>query len=51
MVIITQSYQMAKKNDWIKKVNVEKLKSFTKEKLYDLNKTGGLDICFAIYFH
>ena len=31
----------------LKKINIEKLKSLSGDKLLDLNKTGGLDICFA----
>ena len=31
----------------LQKVNIEKLKSLPGDKLLDLNKTGGLDLCFA----
>ena len=31
----------------LKKINIEKLKSLSGKKLQNLNKTGGLDICFA----
>ena len=34
----------------LKKVNLEKLKSLSSDKLHDLNVTGGLDICFANIF-
>ena len=34
----------------LKKINVEKLKGLTKEKLHELNQTGGLDISFASIF-
>ena len=36
-----------KKMTGLKKINIEKLKSLSGDKLLDLNKTGGLDICFA----
>ena len=39
-----------KKMTGLKKIAVEKLKNLSKEKLYQLNQTGGLDICFASIF-
>ena len=36
-----------KKMSGLQKVNIEKLKSLPGDKLLDLNKTGGLDLCFA----
>ena len=39
-----------KKMTGLKKVNLEKLKSLSSDKLHDLNVTGGLDICFANIF-
>ena len=39
-----------KKLSGLKKVNIDKLKSLSDKSLGILNKTGGLDLCFASYY-
>ena len=39
-----------KKMTGLKRINIEKLKNLPKEKLHQLNQTGGLDISFASIF-